>query len=114
MEFFFPELGLDLIDGLEFLHNNGIAHQDSKPANILVSNKHYANITDAAELNMAIKKQPNTMQTHWLWGVKVTDSSNKNCFGDTNQTYATRYFTFFWDQSSFLENVRLNKQSKKI
>ena len=64
MEFLFPELGLDLIDGLEFLHNNGIAHQDSKPANILVSNKHYANITDAAELNMAIKKQPNTMQTH--------------------------------------------------
>ena len=64
MEFLFPELGLDLIDGLEFLHNNGIAHQDSKPENILVSNKHYANITDAAELNMAIKKQPNTMQTH--------------------------------------------------
>ena len=40
-------------DGLQFLLNNGIAHQDLKPANILVSYKHYANITDAAELNMA-------------------------------------------------------------
>ena len=33
--------------------NSGIAHRDLKPANILVSYKHYTNITDAAELNMA-------------------------------------------------------------
>ena len=43
-------------DGLQFLLNNGIAHWDLKPANILVSYNHYANITDAAELNMAIIK----------------------------------------------------------
>ena len=43
-------------DGLQFLLNNGIAHRDLKPANILVSCNHYANITDAAELNMAIIK----------------------------------------------------------
>ena len=58
MELFFPKISLDLIDGLQFLHSNGIAHRDLKPVNILVSNKHYVNITDAAELNMAIKNNP--------------------------------------------------------
>ena len=43
-------------DGLQFLLNNGMAHRDLKPADILVSYNHYANITDAAELNMAIIK----------------------------------------------------------
>ena len=45
VELFFPKITLDLIDGPQFLHN------------ILVSynNKHYANITDAVELGMAIK-----------------------------------------------------------
>ena len=58
MELFFPKISLDLTDELQFLHNNGIAYQDLKPANIRVSNKHYANITDAAELNMTIKNNP--------------------------------------------------------
>ena len=43
-------------DRLQFLLNNGIAHRDLKTANILVGYSHYANITDAAELNMAIIK----------------------------------------------------------
>ena len=43
-------------DGLQFLLNNGIAHRDLKTANILVGYNHYANITDAAELNMAVIK----------------------------------------------------------
>ena len=37
---------------LQFLHNNRVAHQNVKPAYILVSNKHYGNITDTAELNI--------------------------------------------------------------
>ena len=37
MELFFPKASLDLIDGRQFLDNNGIAHQDLKPANILAS-----------------------------------------------------------------------------
>ena len=43
-------------DELQFLLNNGIAHRDLKSANILASLNHYANIIDAAELNMAIIK----------------------------------------------------------
>ena len=54
MELFFPKISLDLIDGLQFLHNNGIVHRDLRPANIQVSNKHYTNITEAAELNNPI------------------------------------------------------------
>ena len=59
-ELFFPKISLDLIDGVQFLHNNWIAQEDLKPANILESNKHYAKITDAVELNIAIKN--NSMQ----------------------------------------------------
>ena len=54
MELVFPKISLDLIDELQFLHNNGIAHRDLKPVN----NKHYANITDSAELNMVIENNP--------------------------------------------------------
>ena len=43
-------------DGLQFLLNNGIAHRDLKTAKTLVGYNHYANITDAAELNMAVIK----------------------------------------------------------
>ena len=43
-------------DGLQFLPNNGIAHRDLKTANTLVGYNHYANITDAAELNIAVIK----------------------------------------------------------
>ena len=58
MELFFPKISLDLIDWVQFLHNNGMAHRDLKLANTLVSNKHYANISNAAELKMAIKNNP--------------------------------------------------------
>ena len=37
MELVFPKASLDLIDGRQFLDNNGIVHQDLKPANILAS-----------------------------------------------------------------------------
>ena len=37
MELFFPKTNLDLIDGRQFLDNNGISHRDLKPANILAS-----------------------------------------------------------------------------
>ena len=32
---------------LQYLYNNGIAHQDLMAANILGGNKHYSNIFDA-------------------------------------------------------------------
>ena len=53
----------------------GIAHRYLKPANILVSNKHYANITDRAELNVVIKDNPQWKLTSF-GGIKVIDSSN--------------------------------------
>ena len=52
---------------LQSLHNNGIAHRDLKPTNILVSNKHYGNITGTAELNIWPQKN-NPLQ------YKLTDS----------------------------------------
>ena len=32
------------ISGLTYLHENNVAHRDVKPANILVSNRHYTSI----------------------------------------------------------------------
>ena len=58
MEYFFEKVSSYVIDGLEFLHKFRIAHRDLKPANILVSNSHYAHITNTNELTEAIKKNP--------------------------------------------------------
>ena len=62
---------------LQFLHNNGIAHRDLKPANILVSNKHYGNITHTAELNIWPQKN-NPLQ------YKLTD------FGESTKAVVRR------------------------
>ena len=32
------------ISGLTYLHENNVAHRDVKPANILVSNRHYTSV----------------------------------------------------------------------
>ena len=37
---------------LQILHNDGVDHRNLKRANILVSNERYADITEAAELNV--------------------------------------------------------------
>ena len=57
---FFPKISLDILDGPYFLQNKEIAYQDLRPGNILINNNHYSYITDAAEVNKAIKKL-NTM-----------------------------------------------------
>ena len=79
---------------LQFLHYHGIAHRYLKPANIPVSNKHYTNITDHAELNVLIKDNSQWKPTSF-GGIKVIDSLNKNSLSHTNQTYATWYAAFY-------------------
>ena len=79
---------------LQFLHYHGIAHRYLKPANIPVSNKHYTNITDHAELNVLIKDNPQWKPISF-GGIKVIDSLNKNSLSHTNQTYATWYAAFY-------------------
>ena len=80
--------------GLQFLHDNGIAYQYFKPANILVSNKYYASITDRAELNVTIKDNPQWKLTGF-GGIKVIDSSNTDNLSHTNQTNATWYAALY-------------------
>ena len=39
-----PVIAKEVAVGLKFLQENGIAHRDSKPANILLSNDHYIHV----------------------------------------------------------------------
>ena len=46
----------DIINGLHYMHANGIVHRDIKPSNILVSNQHYHN-EYGSQLNQIFMKQ---------------------------------------------------------
>ena len=92
-------------DGLQFLLNNGIAHQDLKPANILVSYKHYANITDTAELNMAYLKTTQYNVNSGDFGESRSLIHQTRTVLATQTNIAKEICCFLWHQSRFLENV---------
>ena len=45
----FNHAATEIIDGLAYLHSQGIAHRDMKTANILVSNQHYISLSTVSE-----------------------------------------------------------------
>ena len=46
---FAERIANNVTEGLSYLHKEGYAHRDLKPSNILISNQHYADITDDIE-----------------------------------------------------------------
>lgn len=63
----------DIAHGLAFLHNKDIAHRDLKPDNILITNQHYAQVTEENELSKNFADCPVK--------AKLTD------FGESRATY---------------------------
>ena len=59
---FFPtnlhKISFDTTKAVQYIHSNSIVHQDFKPANILVSNMYYNNLTDAQETANIFKSEP--------------------------------------------------------
>lgn len=45
-------------NALHYMHRNNVAHRDLKTANVLVTNQHYASITDQSALQAVYAKQP--------------------------------------------------------
>lgn len=41
---------MEIVEGLPFLLSKGITHRDLKPGNILISNQHYAELSDDYEV----------------------------------------------------------------
>ncbi|KAK2549695.1 Mitogen-activated protein kinase kinase kinase 2 [Acropora cervicornis] len=53
-----PVIADDAAKGLCYLHNQGIAHRDIKPCNILISNQHYCYLNDSVERDRQKSARP--------------------------------------------------------
>ena len=49
---------MEIVEGLAYLHSKEIAHRDLKPTNILISNQHYAELSDDEEITRQYNSRP--------------------------------------------------------
>ena len=79
----------DIINGLHYMHTNGIAHRDIKPSNILVSNQHYYN-EHGSQLNEILMKQPIVCQLGDLGEARSELAKTSMIAGSTDTKHIDR------------------------